>query len=91
MQATPEQEAAYLEHWRQIRVAEERREGEYLEMLECDNEAERVKAEEEARQMVALPAPAQHVPDMAALWNTAFSCAGPGPTLIDLTNPDDDA
>ena len=48
MGATPAQEAAYLEHWRQIRVAEERRDGEYLEMLERYSEAE-----EEARQATA--------------------------------------
>ena len=76
MGATPAQEAAYLEHWRQIRVAEERRDGEYLEMLERDLEEEQRVAEEEARQAAAaqgphppsasaLPAPAQ--PDMATL------------------------
>ena len=43
------QEAAYLEHWRQIRVAEERRDGEYLEMLERDLGEEQREAEEEAR------------------------------------------
>ena len=53
------------------------------------------EAEEEARhataaQVAALPAPAQPAPDMAALWNTAFSWAGPAPTLIDLTDPEDD-
>ena len=42
------QEAAYLEHWRQIRVAEERCDGEYLEMLECDLEEEQREAKEEA-------------------------------------------
>ena len=36
MQATPEQESAYLEHRRQTRLAEERRKGEYLEQLERD-------------------------------------------------------
>ena len=49
MGATPAQEAAYLEHWRQIRVAEERRDGEYLEMLERDLGEEQREAEEEAR------------------------------------------
>ena len=99
MGATPAQEQAYLEHWRKIRVAEERRDGEYLEMLERDLEEEQREAEEEARQAaaaqaaaqppaLALPAPAQ--PDMAALWNTAFAWAGPAPTLIDLTDPEDD-
>ena len=77
---TPAQEQAYLEMWRQRRLAEERRQGEYEEMLERDLEEEAHKAEEEARQATAaqaaaqppapaLPAPAQ--PDMAALWNTA--------------------
>ena len=41
--ATPAQEQAYLEMWRQRRLAEERRQGEYEEMLERD-------LEEEARQ-----------------------------------------
>ena len=27
---------------------------------------------------------------MTALWNTAFAWAGPAPTLIDLTDPEDD-
>ena len=49
--ATEKQEAAYLDHWRRVRLAEERREGERLQMLER-------KAEEEA-------AAAQ--PDIAAL------------------------
>ncbi|KAE8809099.1 Pre-mRNA-processing factor 39 [Hordeum vulgare] len=59
--AAPAQEAAYLEHWRQQRLAEERYHGEYLEMLERE-------AEEEARQAAA----AQPAPDMNALWNTTF-------------------
>ena len=90
--ATPAQEQAYLEMWRQRRLAEEHRQGEYEEMLERD-------LEEEARQAAtaqaaaqppapALPAPAQ--PDMAALWNTTSAWAGPAPTLIDLTDPEDD-
>ena len=73
-------------------MAEERRDGEYLEMLERDLEEEQREDEEEVRQAVvaqaaaqppapALPAPAQ--PDMTALWNTAFAWAGPAPTLID--------
>ena len=54
------------------------------------------KAKEEARQAAAAqpaatdPAPAQPAPDMTARWNTAFGCAGPAPTLIDLTDPEDD-
>nr|XP_045084513.1 translation initiation factor IF-2-like [Aegilops tauschii subsp. strangulata] len=75
--ATEAQERAYLEQWHQRRLVEERREGEYLEQLECD-------AEEEARR--AQP-PAD---DVATAWNTAFPWAGPAPTLIDLTGPDDD-
>ncbi|KAE8797159.1 putative serine/threonine-protein kinase [Hordeum vulgare] len=43
------QEAAYLEHWPQRRLAEERRHGEYLEMLERGAEEEQREAEEEAR------------------------------------------
>ena len=53
--------AVYLEHWRQIRVAEERRDGEYLEMLERDLEEEQREAEEEARQAAAAQA-AAHPP-----------------------------
>ena len=49
----PAQEAAYLKHWRQIRVAEEHRDGEYLEMLERDLEEGQREAEEEARQAAA--------------------------------------
>ncbi|KAE8792171.1 Pre-mRNA-processing factor 39 [Hordeum vulgare] len=48
--ATPGQEATYLEHWRQRRLAEERRHGEYLEMLKSDDEEEQREAEEEVRQ-----------------------------------------
>ena len=84
--ATAEQEAAYLEHWRQIWVAEERRDSKYLEMLERD-----AKAEKEALQAAAAQAAAQPAPDMTALWNTAFAWAGLAPTLIDLTDPEDDA
>ena len=40
--ATKEQEAAYLDHWRRVRLAEERREGVRLQMLERE-------AKEEAR------------------------------------------
>ena len=71
-----------------------RRRGEYEEMLERDLEEEAREAEEEARQAAAAqaatqpPAPAQ--PDMGALWNSAFAWAGPAPTLIDLTDPEDD-
>nr|XP_020187080.1 uncharacterized protein LOC109772794 [Aegilops tauschii subsp. strangulata] len=90
--ATPAQEAAYLEHWRHIRLAEERRDGEYLEMLEHDAEAEEVARQAAAAQEAAQPAPlpAQPAPDMNALWNSAFSWADPAPTLIDLTDPKDD-
>ncbi|KAE8815699.1 putative xyloglucan endotransglucosylase/hydrolase protein 30 [Hordeum vulgare] len=77
--ATPAQEGAYLEQWRQRRLAEKSRHGEYLEMLERD-------AEEEAHQAAA----AQPAPGMNALWNTAFPWAGPASTLIDLMDPEDD-
>ena len=40
MEAMPTQEAAYLEMWRQRRLAEERHRGEYEEMLERDLEEE---------------------------------------------------
>nr|CDM80645.1 unnamed protein product [Triticum aestivum] len=59
MEATLAQEAAYLEHWRQRRLAEERRQGEYEEMLERDLEEEAREAEEEARQAAAAQAAAQ--------------------------------
>ena len=47
---TPAQEQAYLEMWRQRRLAEERLDGEYEEMLERDLEEEQREVEEEARQ-----------------------------------------
>ena len=94
MRATPAQEQAYLEMWRQRRLAEERRCGEYEEMLERDLEEEQREAEEEARQAVVAQAatqpPALAQPDMTTLWNTAFAWTGPAPTLIDLTDPEDD-
>ena len=102
MGATPAQEQAYLEMWRQRRLVEERRRGEYEEMLERDLEEEAREAEEEARQAAAAQAaaqpPASALPPpeqlpaayIAAAWNTAFPWAGPAPTLIDLTGTDDD-
>ena len=101
--ATPAQEQAYLEMWCGRRLAEERRRGEYEEMLERDLEEEAREAEEEARQAAAArvdaqpPAPAlpasKQLPAayIAAAWNTAFPWAGSAPTLIDLTDPEDDA
>ena len=86
--ATPAQEQAYLEMWRQRRLAEERRQGEYEEMLERDpkEKARQAAATQAAAQppAPALPAPAQ--PDMTTLWNSSFAWAGPAPTLIDLTD-----
>ena len=83
--------------WRQQRLAEERRDDEYKEMLERDLEEEAREAEEEARQAaaqppaLALPPPEQLPPDyVAAAWATAFPWAGPPPTLIGLTDPEDD-
>ena len=78
--ATEKQEAAYLDHWRRVRLVEKRREGERLQMLERE-------AEEQAHQ----PQAAAAQPDIAALWNTTFPWAGPAPTLIDLTGTDADA
>ena len=75
LRVTPTQEAADLEQWRQRRLAEERRHGEYLEQLECDAEEEQREAEEEAHQTqaaTAQPATAQPVPDINIGWNTAF-------------------
>ena len=65
---------------RRVRLAEEHREGERLEMVER-------KAEEEAQQAQAAAAQ----PDIAALWNTTFPWAGPAPLLIDLTGTDADS
>ncbi|KAE8813889.1 putative serine/threonine-protein kinase [Hordeum vulgare] len=48
--APPVWVGAYLEHWRQRQLVEERRHGEYLEMLERDAEEEQCDSEEEARQ-----------------------------------------
>ena len=99
---TPAQEQAYLEMWRQRRLAEERRRGEYEEMLERDLEEDQREAEEEERQAAAAqaaaqpPAPALPPPDqllaayIAATWNMAFPWASPAPALIDLPNPEDD-
>ena len=72
--------AGYLDHWRRVRLAEERREGERLQMLERE-------ADEEARQAQSAAAK----PGIAAVWNTTFPWASPAPTLIDLTGPDADA
>lgn len=66
----------------------ERRHGEYLEMFKRDTEEEQRDTEEEARQ--AQEAAAQPAPDINVVWNTTFPWAGPAPTLIDLTGPDDD-
>ena len=60
--ATPTQEQAYLEMWRQRRLAEERSRGEYEEMLERDLEEEQREAEEEARQAAAAQAAAHPPP-----------------------------
>ena len=49
------------EHWRQIQVSEERRDGEYIEMLKRDLEEEQREVEEEARQAAAAQA-ATHPP-----------------------------
>ena len=57
--ATPAQEQVYLEMWRQRRLAEERRCGEYEEMLKRDLEEEQREAKEEARQSVTAQAAAQ--------------------------------
>ncbi|KAE8805304.1 putative serine/threonine-protein kinase [Hordeum vulgare] len=81
--ATSAQEAAYLEHWRRRRLAEERRHGEYLEMLERD-------AEDEACQAAAAQAATQPTLDMNALLNTTFPWVDPASTLINLTDPEDD-
>ena len=92
--ATLAHEQAYLEQWQQRRLAEERHEGEYLEMLERGAEEDQCEAEEEARlartgpdQPPAVQAPAD---DVARAWSTALPWAGPAPTLINLIGPDDD-
>ena len=83
--ATEKQEAAYLDHWRRVRLAEERWEGERLQMLEREAKEEARQAQAEAAQVAAAQ------PDIAALWNTAFPWAVPAPTLIDLTGTDADS
>ena len=76
----------------QRRLAEERRRGKYEEMLKRDleEEARQAAAAQAAAQPPTPALPARAQPDMAALWNTAFAWAGPAPTLIDLTDPEDD-
>ena len=66
MGATSEQEAVYLEMWRRRRgrLAEERRRGEYEEMLERDLEEEAPEAEEEVRQATAAQPPALALPPL---------------------------
>ncbi|KAE8769895.1 hypothetical protein D1007_58443 [Hordeum vulgare] len=89
--ATPEQEQAYLEHWRSVHLQAERAEG--LRLMELEKEEE----EERARTAALPPPQPQPTPagqtteaQAAALWNSAFPWAGPAPTLVDLTGPDDD-
>nr|XP_020175194.1 14-3-3-like protein GF14-F [Aegilops tauschii subsp. strangulata] len=88
--------AHVLIKWRQQRLAEERREGEYFEMLERDAEEEQREAEEEVRVAgigLAQPPAAAVQPaadDVARAWSTTFPWAGPTPMLIHLTDPNDD-
>ncbi|KAE8773534.1 hypothetical protein D1007_54222 [Hordeum vulgare] len=98
--ATPEQEQAYLEHWRSVHLQAERAEGLRLMELEKEEEEERREATEEERARAAAlpPPPPQLAPagqtteaQAAALWNSAFPSAGPAPTLVNLTGRDDDA
>ncbi|XP_037427579.1 anthocyanin regulatory R-S protein-like [Triticum dicoccoides] len=85
--ASAEQEQACFEQWYQQRLAEEHREGEYLEMLERDAEEERREAEEE-EECRARAGPAQPAADnVARAWSTAFLWAGPAPTLITSPAP----
>jgi hypothetical protein len=52
--ATPAQEAAYLEHWRQRALAEERADCERQLEMEREAEAERLEMVEEERSCVLL-------------------------------------
>ncbi|KAE8788326.1 Pre-mRNA-processing factor 39 [Hordeum vulgare] len=72
--ATPQQEEAYLLHWKLQRLSAERTEGLRQMALEKEAEEERWEMEEEER---ARAREAQTV----ALWNKAFPLAGPAPTL----------
>ncbi|KAE8789748.1 pre-mrna-processing factor 39 [Hordeum vulgare] len=96
--ATLLQEQAYLEHWRSVHLRTERVEGLRLMELEKKEEEERREAEEEERARAAALPPPPPQPASAgqtmeahatALWNSAFPWAGPAPTLVDLTGPDD--
>ena len=85
--ATSAQEAAYLEHWRQHALTEERVDGERLMQRECEEEERRQK-EEDGRHACAGAArqavqPAQQG-DMVRAWEIAFPWAGPTPQLVDL-------
>ncbi|KAE8789422.1 hypothetical protein D1007_36405 [Hordeum vulgare] len=50
-------------------------------------EAEAKEEERRATQRAAVQPPAD---DVATAWETTFPWAGPAPTLVDLTGPDDD-
>ena len=96
--ATALQEQAYLEQWRSVHLQAERAEGLRLMELEKEEEERREAEEEERARAAALPPPPpQPTPagqttkaQAAALWNSAFPWAGPAPTLVNLTGPDED-
>jgi hypothetical protein len=98
LEATPQQEAAYLNMWRATRLAEERRAGEQQMLLEAEaererEEEEREREEERARQAQQTPAQQQQqTPEEAAraAWNAAFGSFAPAPPFFDLTGDDDD-
>ena len=89
--ATPEEEAAHLERWKEHWLRQEQADGEeqmrYDAMLQRDAEALRLEEEEERARLAAMPPP-QQTPEEAALaaYQAAFGWAGPAPVFIDLTD-----
>ena len=94
--ATPEEEAAHLERWKEHWLRQEQADGEeqmrYEAMLQRDAEALRLEEEEEERARLAAMPPPQQTPEEAALaaYQAAFGWAGPAPVFIDLTGDDGD-
>ena len=91
--ATPEEEAAHLERWKEHWLRQEQADGEeqmrYEAMLQRDAEALRLEEEEERVRLAAMPPPQQTSEEAAlAAYQAAFGWAGPAPVFIDLTNDD---
>ena len=90
LRATPEEEAAHLERWKEHWLRQEQADGEeqmrYDAMLQRDAEALRLEEKEERARLAAMPPP-QQTPEEAALaaYQAVFRWAGPAPVFIDLT------